>query len=52
MEIWIDGKKSAQVLNDQIQKTITVSAAKHRIAVVAVDRFGSHVTHAIYVTAQ
>jgi hypothetical protein len=52
MELWVDGAKSAQVLNDQIQKTITVSAGQHRIAVVAVDRFGSHVTHAIYVTAQ
>jgi hypothetical protein len=52
MELWVDGKKSAEVLNDQIQKALTLSAAKHRIAVVAVDRFGSHVTTAINVTAQ
>jgi FG-GAP-like repeat len=52
MELWVDGKKSSEVLSDQIKKTITVSAAKHRIAVVAVDRFGKSISSAIYVIAQ
>ena len=52
MEAWVDGKKVGQVLDDQIRLTVTLSAARHRIAVVAVDRFGQHVTAANYVTAQ
>ena len=52
VELWVDGKKSNEVLNDQIKQTITVTAARHRIAVVAVDRFGKSVSTAIYVTAQ
>ena len=51
LEFWVDGKKSNEVLNDQIKQTITVSAARHRIAVVAVDRFGKTVTTAVSVLA-
>jgi hypothetical protein len=52
LELWVDGKKSTEVLNDQIKQTITVSAARHRIAVVAVDRYGKTVTTAVSVLAQ
>ncbi len=52
MELWVDGKKSYELWNDQLSRTITVSAARHRISVVSVDRFGKYVSKAIYVQAQ
>ena len=39
MEIWIDGTKRAQALNDQIRKSVTLSAGSHKLTVVAVDRY-------------
>ncbi|HEY0565549.1 MAG TPA: VCBS repeat-containing protein, partial [Terriglobales bacterium] len=39
MEIWIDGKKAAQKLEDQISKKFTLAPGTHRIAVVAVDKY-------------
>ena len=52
MQLYIDGKKSFELWNDQIQRSVTVSSGKHRVASVAVDRFGKTVTKAVYVNAQ
>lgn len=53
LELWIDGKKSTAVWNDQIKQSITVTAGTHRVAVVAVDRYlFKTVTAAISVKAQ
>jgi hypothetical protein len=38
LEIWIDGVKQTQRLNDQIARRFTLSPGTHRIAVVAVDK--------------
>lgn len=38
LELWVDGTKRAQILNDQLLKTLTLSAGTHRISIVAVDR--------------
>lgn len=52
IELWIDGKKNTEMWNDQINASVTVSAGSHRVALVAVDKFGSHTTNAINVSAQ
>jgi hypothetical protein len=52
LELWVDGKKTYEVLNDQLQRSISVSAARHRVAVVVVDRYGKTTSAAAYVTAQ
>jgi len=51
IELWIDGKKNTEMWNDQISATVTVAAGTHRVALVAVDKFGAHSTNAINVTA-
>jgi hypothetical protein len=52
MQLYIDGRKSFELWNDQLKRSVTVSAGKHRVAIVAVDRFGKRVTKAVYVIAQ
>ena len=37
LEIWVDGKKVAQKLGDQLNKRISLSSGQHRLVVVAVD---------------
>ncbi|HET9838844.1 MAG TPA: VCBS repeat-containing protein [Candidatus Angelobacter sp.] len=39
LELWVDGTKRAQILNDQLLKTLTLSAGTHSITIVAVDRY-------------
>jgi hypothetical protein len=39
LELWVDGTKRAQILNDQLLKTLTLSAGTHRITIVAVDQY-------------
>jgi FG-GAP-like repeat len=39
MQVWIDGKKKYVKWGDQLSKRFTLSSGKHRIAVVANDRF-------------
>jgi hypothetical protein len=39
MEIWIDGVKRGQALDDQIRRTVTLSAGSHKLTVVAVDQY-------------
>jgi hypothetical protein len=51
MQLYVDGKKSFELWNDQLKRTITVTAAKHRIAIVGVDRFGKTASKVINVTA-
>jgi hypothetical protein len=51
LELWLDGKKQFELWNDQLQRSLTVGAGKHRVSIVAVDRFGATATHAISVTA-
>lgn len=51
IELWIDGKKNTEMWNDQISASVTVAAGTHRVALVAVDKFGAHATGAINVTA-
>lgn len=52
VEIWIDGKKRTELWNDQIKASVTVAAGTHRVAVVAVDKYGPHVSKAVNVTAK
>ena len=39
IELWVDGHKVAQNLNDQLRKTLTLSRGVHQITVVAVDKY-------------
>lgn len=39
LELWVDGTKRAQVLNDQLLKTLTLTVGTHQITIVAVDRY-------------
>ena len=35
----MDGTKRAQILNDQLLKTLTLTAGTHQVTVVAVDQY-------------
>ena len=48
----IDGKKNTEMWNDQISASVSVAAGTHRLALVAVDKFGTHSTTAINISAQ
>lgn len=39
IELWVDGHKLAQTLNDQLLKTLTLSRGTHQITIVAVDKY-------------
>jgi hypothetical protein len=39
LELWVDGTKRAQILNDQLLKTLTLTVGTHQITIVAVDRY-------------
>jgi len=39
LELWVDGTKRAQILNDQLLTTLTLSPGTHAITIVAVDRY-------------
>jgi len=39
LEIWVDGKKVNQELNDQIAKQITLSSGPHMLTLVSVDQY-------------
>lgn len=39
LELWVDGAKRAQILNDQLLKTLTLTAGTHRVTILAVDRY-------------
>jgi hypothetical protein len=52
LEIWVDGKKLYQKLGDQLNKKITLSSGRHRIAVVAVDKHVGSSSSVRYVNVQ
>ena len=39
LEVWVDGKKLSQELNDQIAKQITLSPGMHTLSLVSVDQY-------------
>lgn len=39
LELWVDGTKRAQTLNDQLLTTLTLSVGTHQVTVVAVDQY-------------
>ncbi|MGH9571885.1 MAG: FG-GAP repeat domain-containing protein [Candidatus Angelobacter sp.] len=51
IELWVDGKKNTEMWNDQISASVTVAAGSHRVALVAVDKYGANSTSAINVSA-
>ena len=50
LQVWIDGKKQYIKWGDQLAKKFTLNSGKHRIAVVANDRFIGSATAAVNVT--
>jgi hypothetical protein len=52
LSLWIDGKKRYELWNDQLKRSVTVSAGRHRVAIVATDRFSTTTTKAVNITAQ
>jgi hypothetical protein len=52
MELWIDGKKIGQNLEDQLKITATVAAGNHTASIVAVDSFDNHVSRSVSFTVK
>ena len=52
MQLYIDGKKAFDLWNDQLKRSVTVGAGRHRVSVIAIDRYGATTTKTINVTAQ
>jgi predicted ATPase len=52
MELWIDGKKVGQNLEDQLKITTTVAAGNHTASMVAVDSFDNHVSSSVSFTVK
>jgi FG-GAP-like repeat len=52
MELWIDGKKIGQNLEDQLNVTATLAAGKHSASFLAVDSFDNHATQSISFNVQ
>jgi len=50
LQVWIDGMKRAVKWHDQLANRFTLSSGRHRIAVVATDRYIGTTTAAVYVT--
>jgi FG-GAP-like repeat len=47
MELWIDGKKMGQNLEDQLKITKTLAVGSHTASFVVVDSFDNHTTSAV-----
>jgi hypothetical protein len=47
MELWIDGKKMAQNLEDQLKATVRLKRGPHVASFVVVDSFDSHVARSV-----
>jgi hypothetical protein len=47
MELWIDGKKVAQNLEDQLKATVQLERGTHVASFVVVDSFDSHVASSV-----
>jgi hypothetical protein len=52
LELWIDGTKRYQTWNDQIRRTVSLSAGTHRITVVTVDQYVGTAKTSISVNVQ
>jgi hypothetical protein len=50
MELWIDGKKIGQNLEDQLKITTTLAAGKHTASFVVVDSFDNHISQSVSFT--
>lgn len=51
MELWIDGKKVAQNLEDQLKATVTLTRGKHVASFVVVDSFDDHTAGSVSFTS-
>jgi hypothetical protein len=51
MELWIDGKKVGQNLEDQLKVTTTLGRGSHTASFVVVDSFDNHVTGSVSFTS-
>ena len=52
MELWIDGKKVAQNLEDQLNATVTLSRGNHVASFVVVDTFDNYMPRSVSFTSQ
>lgn len=52
IELWIDGKKRAQNLEDQLKATVTLTRGNHVASFVVVDSFDNHTSGSVSFTAQ
>src|SRR6185312_7905114 len=52
MELWIDGKKVAQNLEDQLRATVTLTRGNHVASFVVVDSFDRHVAGSVSFTSK
>jgi hypothetical protein len=52
MELWIDGKKVGQDLEDQLNVTTTLEAGKHTASFVVVDSFDSYTSRSVTFTTE
>jgi FG-GAP-like repeat len=52
MELWIDGRKVAQNLEDQLRATVTLTRGNHVAAFVVVDSFDRHVSGSVSFTSK
>ena len=50
LQVWIDGVKKAVKWHDQLANKFSLSSGKHRIAVVATDKYLGTASTAVYVT--
>jgi len=51
MELWIDGKKVSQNLEDQLNATVTLTRGNHIASFVVVDSFDNHTAGSVSFTA-
>jgi len=51
MELWIDGKKVGQNLEDQLRVTATLTRGSHTASFVVVDSFDNHTSQSVSFTA-
>jgi len=51
MELWIDGKKIAQNLEDQLKAKVTLTRGQHTANFVVVDSFDNHIAKSVQFTA-
>jgi hypothetical protein len=52
MELWIDGQKVAQDLEDQLKATVSLSAGPHTASFVVVDSFDNYASSSVSFAAE